>query len=165
MVAVRSLREIFGELAGAGEHTGADPAALLARSGHPDLPEELVAQAVSGFAETARPEIAEHLSAYVMAHSPIPGPGGEAFVSWVDLLATAPTDDFGLDFGAGADHADHADHEAVTATDHDVSDAEDWAPAELDDFGVHAPIWLEAPETDDADADTDVDADPEDLFD
>ncbi|GAA2715571.1 hypothetical protein [Actinoplanes palleronii] len=160
MVAVRSLREIFGELAGAGEHTGADPAALLARSGHPDLPEELVAQAVSGFAETARPEIAEHLSAYVMAHSPIPGPGGEAFVSWVDLLATAPTDDFGLDFGAGADHAEH---EAVTATDHDVFDAEDWAPAELEDWapaaGEH--VGLEAPETDDDDAD----ADPEDLFD
>ncbi len=93
MGTARPLREIFGELAGADDRAGTDPAVLLARSGHPGLPEELVAQAVAGFAETARPEIAEHLAPYVMANSPIPGPDddpGEVPMPWLDLLVTAP---------------------------------------------------------------------------
>jgi hypothetical protein len=106
----RPLREVFAELTGAGS-TG-DPGGLLR-----DLPDELVAEAVVSYAETAPLEIAEHLAPFVSAHSAVgsewPAPEG-----WLDLLATAPAgepgdgdaaagavDDLGFGTGAGLEPA------------------------------------------------------------
>ncbi|GLW30381.1 hypothetical protein [Actinoplanes regularis] len=170
MGTARSLREIFGELAGAGDRAGTDPADLLARAGHPGLPEELVAQAVAGFAETARPEIAEHLAPYVMAHSPIPGPdgdSGEALTPWLDLLVTAPPlDPVGLDFDFGSG----ADVDRTPAVDDVEPDWLDDLVTEPDphDLAEPDPTWSVPAGPDGFDTDEPEDPgdgpDPEDLF-
>jgi hypothetical protein len=109
MEPARPLREVFAELAGTGS-TG-DPGGLLR-----DLPDELVAEAVVSYAETAPVEIAEHLASFVSAHSAVgseePAPEG-----WLDLLATAPVEpaeEPELEFGAGA----------ASGTTPDIDDAE-----------------------------------------
>ena len=45
---------------------------VLRASGHADLPDGLVAEAVVSYADTAPIEVAEHLSPFVMANSPVP---------------------------------------------------------------------------------------------
>lgn len=83
----RSLHEVFAELVG----EGSDPAALLAAAGHADLPEELLAEAIVSFADTAVPEVAEHLAPFVKGHSAIPADAtGVDPLSGLDLLASAP---------------------------------------------------------------------------
>lgn len=95
MTAARPLRDVFTDLTGDEEARrahAADPEGYLSAQGHPDLPADLVAEAVVSFADAAPPPVAEHLAPYVMEHSSVPygeevGPPAEG---WLDLLATAP---------------------------------------------------------------------------
>jgi hypothetical protein len=91
MDTARPLRDVFADLTGAGDAAG--PAELLRDSGHPDLPDELVAEAVGSFADTAPIEVAEHLSPYVMAGSavPLPDTTDAAPAGWYEAVSTAPT--------------------------------------------------------------------------
>lgn len=89
-MAARPLRDVFAELAGDPDARAADPAAVLRASGHDDLPDELVAEAVISFADTAPVEVAEHLAPYVGTHGPVPVGGDTAPLSWLEALATAP---------------------------------------------------------------------------
>jgi hypothetical protein len=124
MASVRPLRELLADLVGdTSTHSGD---AYLAEHGHPDLPPELVAEAVVSFADTAPPELAEQLAPFVTAHT-----AGQT-ADWFDVLTSAQpdladdpgdvldggpsTEDLGpdpgteLDFGAGAtDAVDFAD--------------------------------------------------------
>ncbi|WP_143531997.1 hypothetical protein [Saccharothrix sp. ALI-22-I] len=85
MASVRSLRELLADLVGdAGARSGG-PKAYLAEHGHPDLPAELVAEAVVSFADTAPPEVAEQLAPFVTAHTSGQGDGA----GWFDLLTSA----------------------------------------------------------------------------
>jgi hypothetical protein len=110
MAEVRPLREVFDELAG-GAASGApsgdsatDPAELLAAHGHPGLPEDLVAEAVVNFADTAPAAIAEHLAPFVRAHSGVTDAGDATDAGdWFALLTTAPTADAEAAAGPGAD--------------------------------------------------------------
>ncbi|WP_328468304.1 hypothetical protein OHA21_51430 [Actinoplanes sp. NBC_00393] len=89
MEPARPLRDVFADLTGAGNATG-DPADLLRDQGHA-LPDDLVAEAVVSYADTAPAEVAEHLAPYVTAHSVVgaaDGTGDET--GWLELLATAP---------------------------------------------------------------------------
>jgi hypothetical protein len=108
MASARPLRDVFADLAG--EHAPAtNPAEVLAANGHPDLPDGLVAEAVVTYADTAPIEVAQHLSAFVRANSPVPlGPEvGDEPPSWLHALTTAPvvTDD-PLDAGLDPHHVD-----------------------------------------------------------
>lgn len=178
MASVRPLRELLADLVGDASARAGGPEAYLAEHGHPDLPAELVAEAVVSFADTAPPEVAEHLAPFVTAHTA----GDEDPGDWFGLLASAELpddpdaldgdpepwsmDDFdsdpgpGLDFGAGAvdtldaldgvDHADAPDDDAPT----------DW-PAAVD----HTPPAeepVEEPSPEDVIEDVDDDDDPDD---
>jgi hypothetical protein len=70
MAPARSLHEIITGLTGHAGVSG-DLAAVLHAGGYPDLPQDLLAEAVVSFAHTAPAEIAEHLAPFVMAHGPI----------------------------------------------------------------------------------------------
>jgi hypothetical protein len=108
MPPARPLRDLFAELTGG---IAGDAAQVLAQAGHPDLPAGLVAEAVVSYADTAAPEVAEHLAPFVMAHSSVPtvdSAGGDP-LDWLDALATAPAvpvpeADLDLDFGEGQAH-------------------------------------------------------------
>jgi hypothetical protein len=155
MEPLRSLRDLFGDLAGddgARPEEGADLGGLLAAEGYPDLPDGLVAEAIVSYAETAPAEVAEHLSPFVMSHSQVPLDDlpAEAIDSAqaLDLLTTAPTGlvaddelvdtgddlaevDFGMadepfSFDFGEGDAAPLDH---AATPNDAADAAD-EPAE-----------------------------------
>jgi hypothetical protein len=101
MATARPLRDVFADLVGDPDASGTDPAELLREQGHDDLPDALVAEAVTSFADTAPIEVAEHLSPYVMANSAVPGVAGEvAPGAWLSTLAEAPAvtaDPAGLD--------------------------------------------------------------------
>jgi hypothetical protein len=104
MTPARPLREVFAGLAG---QPSADPGEVLAAHGHPDLPADLVAEAVVSYADTAPPEVAEHLAPFVTAHSAVPT--GDEPADWHDLLSTVPDvsevdSPFEPDFGTGAEH-------------------------------------------------------------
>ncbi len=127
MSSARPLHEVLDELVGDADTGRAhgDPEAYLAANGHPDLPADLVAEAVVSYADTAPVEVAEHLAPYVTAHSAVPVEDVSS-ADWFGLLTTAPagglapepdiddlaTDDDlwspegdpgpGLDFGSGA---------------------------------------------------------------
>ncbi|HEU4347728.1 MAG TPA: hypothetical protein VFR35_08065 [Actinoplanes sp.] len=146
MAAARPLREVFAHLAGdeAARHT--DPAHLLRESGHGDLPETLVSEAVISFADTALLEVAEHLAPYGAAHSPVPAAEGDAAPDvdppgWVEALATAPNL---ADLG-GPDPSDALDlSDALDSSDAlDPSDAAPGAaaqPAMSDDDAWYADV-------------------------
>jgi hypothetical protein len=106
MATARPLRDVFADLAGDPDAHGVDPAELLREHGHPDLPDALVAEAVTSFADTAPLEVAEHLAPYVMANSAVPGVAGEVEPgAWLTALADAPP--VGADpSAAGLDTAD-----------------------------------------------------------
>ena len=108
MESARPLRDVFADLTGGGSAAG-DPDALLRDQGHPALPDDLVAEAVVSYADTAPAEVAEHLAPFVTAHSAVgagAGAGAEPSAGWLDLLATAPA-------GAGvADEPAEADQRA-----------------------------------------------------
>jgi hypothetical protein len=91
MATARPLRDVFTEITGDDAARTADPTELLRSSGHGDLSHELVAEAVTSYADTAPVEVAEHLSPYVMANSAVPGVGTEVDPSsWLEVLASAP---------------------------------------------------------------------------
>src|SRR5688500_4344332 len=91
MATARPLRDVFADLAGDPDAHGVDPAELLREHGHADLPDALVAEAVTSFADTAPLEVAEHLAPYVMANSAVPGVAGEVEPGgWLTALADAP---------------------------------------------------------------------------
>ncbi|RZU53992.1 hypothetical protein EV385_5929 [Krasilnikovia cinnamomea] len=136
MAPARSLHEIIAGLTGTAG-TPVDLAAVLRSGGHPDLPEELLAEAVVSFADTAPAEVAEHLAPFVMAHGPITE--GDTVAGGIgdlpDLLAAAPAaaaDDGPdlaapeidplVDMGGG--------HEADDLQVHDAGQHE-WAPLEM----------------------------------
>jgi hypothetical protein len=80
MEPVRPLRDLFDDLANrpagaAGEGLdghGGDPLAALPDAGHPDLPDDLLAEALVSYAATAPPQVAEQLGPFVTAHSGVP---------------------------------------------------------------------------------------------
>lgn len=180
MASVRPLRELLADLVGDASARSGGPEAYLAEHGHPDLPPDLVAEAVVSFADTAPPEVAEHLAPFVTAHTA----GDEEPADWFDLLASAPEDpaddldqldddpdpwsmaDFdsdpgpGLDFGAGADALDDVDHAA--ALDDDAPT--DWsAAAEHTAPDTTEPSTTDEPDLHDVIADFDDDGeDPDD---
>lgn len=88
MTEVRPLRELLADLVGAADTHADGPTAYLAAHGH-DLPPDLVAEAVVSFADTAPPEVAEHLAPFVTAHTT----GVEPESDWFDLLTTTPPAD------------------------------------------------------------------------
>jgi hypothetical protein len=109
MERARPLRDVFSDLVGTDtDHAG--PAEVLRAGGHPDLPDTLVAEAVGSYADTAPIEVAEHLSPYVMAHSPVPQVDAPEVdpAAWFDAVATAPAADLGPDLGGLDDLADVA---------------------------------------------------------
>jgi hypothetical protein len=176
MTEARPLREVFADLADSADsagYQGADPAELLAAHGHPGLPEELVAEAVVSYADTAPAEVAEHLAPFVTAHSAIPvdEPGD---TPWFELMSTAPepeppdldspleTLEFGedpgldLDFGAGAGVAaeDVVEVADLPVPEHHAAPAGDdlgWEPMSQEPAGTEHPVDL----PDDADTDDD----------
>jgi hypothetical protein len=92
MASARPLRDVFADLVGA-PSAADDPAAFLRDHGHSGLPDDLVAEAVVSYADTAPVEVAEHLAPYVTAHSAAgdePVGGDEPAAGWLDLLGTAP---------------------------------------------------------------------------
>ncbi len=188
----RPLHAVFTELLkdeAARQAYAADPAGFLDSAGHADLPDELVAEAVISFADTAPPAVAEHLAPFVMAHGPVdesdtdpieldglallataPGqPGDEDmdadFTPPAAEPATAVNADTGwpiddLDFGAGSERAPAE----APATDFDEELTE--IPAEGSEPGVPAPVADEpllAPDpalaVDEAEAADDLEAD------
>jgi hypothetical protein len=116
----RSLHEVFGALSGSDA-----PDALFAASGHADLPPELLTEAIASYADTAPPEVAEHLSPVVLGAAPDLDLGLELLasapqVTWDDVppedeagdvvelldadadsMTDLPGDPFALDFGTG----------------------------------------------------------------
>ena len=91
MATARPLRDVFADVPGDEAARASDPAELLRSSGHEDLPDTLVAEAVTSYADTAPLEVAEHLARYVMANSAVPGVATEVDPSgWLEVLAGAP---------------------------------------------------------------------------
>lgn len=93
----RPLHNVFTELLRddvARQAYAADPGGLLGPAGHGELPDDLLAEAIVSFADTAPPEIAEHLAPFVMAHSAVPLDDNEppAATTGLELLAGAPAD-------------------------------------------------------------------------
>lgn len=87
----RPLRDVFTDLLGQpGTPDGPDAASeVLHASGHLDLPDGLVAEAVVNFADTAPIEVAEQLHGFVAAHSPVPGPDlPDEPPSWLEALTS-----------------------------------------------------------------------------
>lgn len=168
MTEARPLREVFADLAG---NQSADPGELLAAHGHADLPEELVAEAVVSYADTAPAEVAEHLAPYVMSHSAVPTEE-PTDTPWFELLGTAPEPTLsdldspqetveldedpgpGLDFGAGATQDTVGvvvtDLPAEPVTEHHAAPAEDlgWEPTGAAPLGEQ-PIDLPDHDVDD----------------
>jgi hypothetical protein len=149
MDATQPLRDVFAGLAGTGD--AGEPATVLAASGHDDLPDGLIAEAVVSYADTAPVEVAEHLAPFVRAHSAVPGPATDP-PSWLTAVGTAPvdvdpvgldatTEERGLDDGAAApdgpilpseppgDVDDHFGHGDTSLTGHDGAEAR-WAAAD-----------------------------------
>jgi hypothetical protein len=93
----RPLHTVFTELLRddvARQAYAADPGGLLGPAGHAELPDDLLAEAIVSFADTAPPEVAEHLAPFVMAHSAVPLDDNEppAASTGLELLADAPAD-------------------------------------------------------------------------
>ncbi|MEV6303146.1 hypothetical protein AB0M02_27300 [Actinoplanes sp. NPDC051861] len=175
MDSARPLRDVFADLTGSGS-AGGDPAELLRDQGHPGLPDDLVAEAVVSYADTAPAEVAEHLAPYVTAHSVAATPA-DAGPGWLDLLATAPAgpapeefDDvvpasgdaapgLDLDFGTGAEPLDEFGDELVDAPVDLVT--ADLDPADLD--GATEPWTSDVMEMPDVPGDGEPDLDEPDL--
>ncbi|MET8147814.1 hypothetical protein ACIBSW_28265 [Actinoplanes sp. NPDC049668] len=133
MAAARSLHEIIAGLTG-GAGTSGDLAAVLHAGGHPDLPEELLAEAVVSYAGTAPAEVAEHLAPFVMAHGPIAeGDAGAGDIGQLPgLLATAPAGGFDddPDLAAELDPPVEAGDGEGDALD-DLAAEPGWAPLDM----------------------------------
>jgi hypothetical protein len=151
MAPARPLHELLAGLSGDASAASGDPGAYLAAHGHTDLPDDLVAEAVVSYADTAPVEVAEHLAPYVTTHSAVPppedDPGAEqSDGGWFDLLATAPATDAVVDIDEPADPSGAetwSDHDTGHDTGHDP--AHDPGPGL--DFGSGAVDALDAPST------------------
>jgi hypothetical protein len=90
----RPLHAVFTELLNdeaTRQAYAADPGSLLDGAGHTGLPDELVAEAVVSFVDTAPPAVAEHLAPFVMARGPVAESDADpAELDGLALLATAP---------------------------------------------------------------------------
>lgn len=150
MSSARPLHELLAGLVGDADAARAhgDPQAYLAVNGHPDLPADLVAEAVVSYADTAPVEVAEHLAPYVTTHSAVPSADPPA-EGWFDLLTTAPTEDTDLDPdlapAGGGDHLGDHDH------DHDPGHDPGHGPGPGLDFGSGSTDVLDAPPIPDLD--------------
>ena len=174
--AARSLREVFESLAG-----DPDPDAALAAAGHAGLPADLFTEALVNYADTAPPEVAEHLSPVVLGASSDAGLGLELLssapqVTWADddeALAEEPTwEDDGpgldeLDFGAGGDGLDALDALDAAVDDVPLDDVPVPAASAADDLPDAGPAdedWADTwdtttdtlPDDDDTDQDDDL---------
>jgi hypothetical protein len=106
----RPLHEVFGERA---NQLAEDRHAALDEAGHPGLPDELLAEAVVSYADTAPAPVAEQLAPFVTAHTAErfgePGGAGADLSHGLELLAAAPaatgTDLDDADLPAGPDPA------------------------------------------------------------
>jgi hypothetical protein len=144
MASARPLRDVFADLAGDEAARHADPAQLLRDSGHPDLPEALVSEAVISFADTAPVEVAEHLAPYVAANSPVPAIEADdapdmAASGWVEALVTAP-DVADLDSPDPADGLDGAVAPSVTEAQPTTADE----PGSFDDIDFGADLGADS---------------------
>ncbi|MEU4694775.1 hypothetical protein [Actinoplanes sp. NPDC023714] len=106
MDAARPLRDEFADPSG-------EPGGLLR-----DLPDDLIAEAVVSYADTAPAEVAEHLAPFVGAHSVVGAHDTAADPpDWQDLLATVPAgipdeaEMQDLSFGTGAEPWPAAEHD------------------------------------------------------
>jgi hypothetical protein len=118
MPEARPLRDVFTDLTGEGAETlgpDARPEEMLRAQGHEELGDDLVAEAVVNFADSAPIEVAEHLARFVMAHSPVPlvdpSTAIDGLPNWLDLLTSAPAEgiaEIGNDGSAGLDGLDGA---------------------------------------------------------
>lgn len=126
MEPVRPLREVLGDLVGAGPD--AAPEQALDQAGHGGLPGGLVAEAVASYADTAPVEVAEHLAPFVTAYRT----SGEAADpgAALDLLVSAPL--------PAADQPGSESSLLATEAEAAVEAAEDPGPAHADglDFGA-----------------------------
>jgi hypothetical protein len=147
MASARPLHEVLGDLVGDGSaaHAHGDPEAYLAANGHPDLPPDLVAEAVVSYADTAPVDVAEHLAPYVTTHSAVPADEPPTD-DWFGLITTAPTDDLDTD----PDIDDFSDD--GSAPDHDAGPALDFGTGSVDDLDASADD--EADDSDDDSEDT-----------
>jgi hypothetical protein len=98
MTSGRPLHELLADLVGDADAARAhgDPETYLAAGGHPDLPPDLVAEAVVSYADTAPVDVAEHLAPYVTTHSAVPT-AEPAAEDWFGLITTAPAEDLSDD--------------------------------------------------------------------
>jgi hypothetical protein len=145
MDTTRPLHDVFSGLAGTAG--GAEPADVLRANGHEALPDGLVAEAVVTYADTAPIEVAEHLSAFVAAHSPVPRTdAGIEPPAWLDALATAPAD---TDISGEPDLDPSVDDPATawTGPPEDTGASVDFDDADAAGFGAGA----QGPGTDAAD--------------
>jgi hypothetical protein len=87
----RPLHEVFGERA---HQLAEDRHAALDEAGHPGLPDELLAEAVVSYADTAPAPVAEQLAPFVTAHTAgrfgEPADTGADLSQGLELLASAP---------------------------------------------------------------------------
>lgn len=157
MTSGRPLHELLADLVGDADAARAhgDPETYLAAGGHPDLPPDLVAEAVVSYADTAPVDVAEHLAPYVTTHSAVPT-AEPAAEDWFGLITTAPAEDLSdddlsddpgfaddlsgeqpwspdedhdhasaLDFGAGSEGVDSPHHAAADPAGGSPEDAPD----------------------------------------
>lgn len=92
----RPLHAVFTELVqdeAARQAFAADPDNFLVDAGHAGMSEEMVAEAIVSFAETAAPAVAEHLAPFVMANGSIDATDPGESLDGLELLASAPRDD------------------------------------------------------------------------
>jgi len=184
MASARPLHELLGDLVGDADaaHAHGDPEAYLAANGHPDLPPDLVAEAVVSYADTAPVDVAEHLAPYVTTHSVVPADEPPTD-DWFGLITTAPTDELdtdpdiddfsdddatpeehsgpALDFGTGS--VDALDAPSTAETDDDTDDQTDDTGQDDSSAGHQDPAWSDLgadnATLDALDADGDIDGD------
>ena len=164
MDSVRPLRDLLDELAGdpAAAAAGADPEAYLQAHGHPGLPPDLLAEALVSYAHTAPPEVAEHLSPFVIAHSGVPdledgdtaaGAGAGDVVHGFALLAGAPpAEPVPADLHDLAGLPGPPDHLDALAGGGDAVPGHDLADHDVADHGVADHHLATTAPADDADA-------------
>lgn len=149
MASGRPLHELLADLAGDGDAARAhgDPETYLAANGHPDLPPDLVAEAVVSYADTAPVDVAEHLAPYVTTHSAVPTDEPPA-QDWFGLLTTAPAEDLAPEL------ADDMTDEPSPDLDHDRPEALDFGAGStaFEDDPVSSPDPDDARDADAPDA-------------
>jgi hypothetical protein len=131
MESARPLRDVFAGLGEGADDLVGGPGGVLSASGHSNLPEPLVAEAVVSYADTAPHEVAEHLAPFVQAFSavPLPAPDGAPDPDWFGLLATAPrvTDPAPAVLDTAYGYGDTGEHSNIEIDDHNPVLIEAWS--------------------------------------